>query len=140
MFIKIPVVLHQTGLLDKLGSLSPSHYKMSRCEHHSSDKHVGVDQVVVHHNHRLLEFSFRVQDGIHLPAGVEAELNNLAQQIKGTLDGFLVPKKITFKFLSIMNGLMDVIDKEGNQTEENILNYHLEDKTFIKKSYIKKCI
>jgi hypothetical protein len=61
------------------------------------NEHVGVDKIIVDHDHGLLELGLCVENGVHLLAGIIVELNHLPQQVKTALNGLLVPgKKIMF--------------------------------------------
>jgi len=58
------------------------------------DEHVRVDEVVVDHDKGLLQLGLRVENGVHLLAGVIIELHHLAQQVETALNGLLVPANI----------------------------------------------
>ena len=91
MLLKLSEVLHQPGVGGKLCHLASSLEEVVAGQHHRSDEHVRVDQVVVHHDHPLLQLGLAVQDGVHLLAGVVVELHHLAKQVEATLYCFFLP-------------------------------------------------
>ena len=90
MLLKLSEVLHQARVGGELGHLPPGLEEVVAGEDHRADEHVRVNQVVVNHDHALLQLGLAVQDGVHLLASIVVELDHLAKQVKATLYGFFL--------------------------------------------------
>ena len=60
MLLKLSEVFHQPGVGGKLSHLPASLQEVVAGKDHGTDEHVGVDQVVVHHDHALLQLGLAV--------------------------------------------------------------------------------
>ena len=90
MLLKLSEVFHQPGVGGKLSHLPPGLQEVVAGKDHRADEHVRVNQVVVHHDHALLQLGLAVQDRVHLLASVVVELDHLTQQVKTTLYCFFL--------------------------------------------------